>query len=487
MVGSVKVRGRVEDDLAELTVELELSLLVPGAAWVPLGIDSQIVSSAREGERELELRVTGEGKWEARIEGQGAHRLRLDLKRPVKVSPDRKRLELAIPEAPSTYLELDVPRAVHDVELGSGESIGKTLLPGGKGTRLSAHLAPRSSLALDWSDEANSGPAPPRCSRPRWRSRSSSTRSPSSRSSSWAIRCVRGMARKLEIRLDAQDVVSRLKLGDQYFGARNREQRPDDPPGRAAEARRGPESLHGDTATAADLGPEELRVFGFPLSNAAEQSGAIGITQSANLWVNVTTTQGLRRIDPRELPTALRANPGTSSAYQFLDQPFKLNFAVESSPPLYRAEATTRLDLDADMARSSTSIEVQRVRGRLFEIQVAIPPGLQLLSVGPPDLVESATPTQGRERAAGEDPSSPTEQVLTIQLTPAARDQRSLTLRLRGQQRIGRGWTGEARALLASRRGLHRHHGDALRGSQRDLRGRRRPGRPRWLHLPDLP
>ena len=79
---------------------------------------------------------------------------------------------------------------------------------------------------------------------------------------------------------------------------------------------------------------------GFPLSNAAEQSGAIGITQSANLWVNVTTAQGLRRIDPRELPTDLRANPGTSSAYQFLDQPFKLNFAVESSPPLYRAEAT---------------------------------------------------------------------------------------------------------------------------------------------------
>ena len=142
---------------------------------------------------------------------------------------------------------------------------------------------------------------------------------------------------------------------------------------------------------------------GFPLTNAADQSGAIGITQSANLWVNVTTTQGLRRIDPRELPTDLRANPGTSTAYQFLDQPFKLSFSVESSPPLYRAETTTRLDLDADMARSSTSIEVQRVRGRLFEIQVAIPPGLQLLSVGPPELVESIAPAQGREQAAGDD------------------------------------------------------------------------------------
>ena len=181
VVGSVKVRGRVEDDLAELTVELELGLLVQGAAWVPLGIDSQIVSTAREGERELELRVTGEGKWEARIEGQGTHRLRLDLKRPVKVSPDRKRLELAIPEAPSTYLELDVPRAVHDVELGSGESIGKSLLPGGKGTR----SAPISRRDPAWRSTGATRripvPRPLLSSRPRWRSRSTPTQSLSSR------------------------------------------------------------------------------------------------------------------------------------------------------------------------------------------------------------------------------------------------------------------------------------------------------------------
>ena len=283
---------------------------------------------------------------------------------------------------------------------------------------------------------------------------------------------MRGVARKLEIRLDVQDVVAKIKLGDQYLMApieNNVLTIPLSEPLRPAPGM--VRSLYIETRRPLPASAPKNYIFsGIPLSNAADHSGAIGIRQSANLWVNVTTAQGLRRIDPRELPTDLRANPGTSIAYQFLDQPFKLNFSVESSPPLYRAETATRLDLDADMARSTTSIQVQRVRGRLFEIQVAIPPGLELLSVGPAEWVESATPTQGTQRAEGDNPSSQTEQIHKIQLTPSARDQSSLTLRLRGQQRHWPGRTHEAGAIRASRRGLHRYHGDALRGPQHHVR-----------------
>ena len=78
-------------------------------------------------------------------------------------------------------------------------------------------------------------------------------------------------------------------------------------------------------------------------------------------------------------------------AFQFLDQPYSLDLGIESSPPLYRSETRTRLSLDADVAKNQTTIDVQRVRGRLYEIDVAVPPGLELISVGPPDLVESST------------------------------------------------------------------------------------------------
>ena len=48
---------------------------------------------------------------------------------------------------------------------------------------------------------------------------------------------------------------------------------------------------------------------GFPVSDAKEQTGFIGIIQSPNLWVDPIQVRGARRIDPRELPTDLRAPP----------------------------------------------------------------------------------------------------------------------------------------------------------------------------------
>ena len=177
---------------------------------------------AREGERELELRSTERGQWEVRLEGAGPHRLGFDLKVPVNMSLDQKHLTMAIPEAPSTYFELVVPRPVRDVDIASGGSVGKTLLADGKGTRLSAHLSPRSRLILDWTDEANSGPLPPPLLSAQWEIAIEPDLETVTTRSLWVVRCVRGIARKLEIRLDEQDVVQVLKLEDQFLRAGHR-------------------------------------------------------------------------------------------------------------------------------------------------------------------------------------------------------------------------------------------------------------------------
>jgi hypothetical protein len=176
---------------------------------------------------------------------------------------------------------------------------------------------------------------------------------------------------------------------------------------------------------------------GYPLLSAAEQSGAIGIHQSPNLWVNVTTTQGLRRIDPLSLPPGLRKEPGTSHAFLFLDQPFKLGLGIESSPPLFQTETVTRLELEEELARVTAAIQVHQVRGSLFEIDVAVPEGMQLLSIGPPDLVESARPVQPPVQPGKGLPTPEAGQILRVQLAEAGRRQRSFTLRLRGQERVG--------------------------------------------------
>ena len=105
---------------------------------------------------------------------------------------------------------------------------------------------------------------------------------------------------------------------------------------------------------------------------------------ASNLWIDVKAAHGVRRIDPRFLPPALRLHPATSMAFQFLDQPYSLDLGIEPSPPLYRSETRTRLSLDSDVAENQTTVDVHRVRGRLFEIDVAVPSGLQLDLGGAP-------------------------------------------------------------------------------------------------------
>ncbi|MFO0888673.1 MAG: hypothetical protein U0790_05930, partial [Isosphaeraceae bacterium] len=436
VVNAVKVRGRVDDELASLDVEIELALLVPGPLWVPLGLDVPIVSGAREGDRELELRRTPRGVWEARIQGSGPHQLHCEVKLTLGVSPDRTRLELAIPYALSTSLELDVPRQVFEVDLGTGEGIGRTPLAGGKGTRLSAHLSPRSRLALEWTDEEDNHAAAAPILAAKVEIALDADAEWITTLSSWEIRCLRGAARTLEIRLDDPDIVQMLKLDEQLLMTQV-ERNVLSIPLREALRAGGSVRLTLQTRRPVPAGsPGRFEFRGLPLANALEQSGAIGITPAANVWVNPTLTRGLRRIEPVELPRDLRARPGISLAFQFLDQPFQLGIEVEESPPLFRTETNSSIFLEGATARTESSITLHRVRGRLFGFDIALPPGLELVAVEPAELVETVIPAATASGPGKDEPVRPAGQVVKVHLGSAARDQKSLFLKVLGQQRI---------------------------------------------------
>ena len=114
--------------------------------------------------------------------------------------------------------------------------------------------------------------------------------------SSWIIRCVRGTAQRLKFQLGETDVVPRVRLDDQYLRAdieRNTLKIPLGEPLRPGETRH----VLMETRRVFPAGGPKFTTFtGYPLLSTAEQSGAIGIHSSANTWVNVTTSQGLREL-----------------------------------------------------------------------------------------------------------------------------------------------------------------------------------------------
>ena len=145
LVESVKVRGQVAGDFANLNVEL--AIVVKGAepVWAPIRLDDQKLTGAREGVRDLSLRMVDRQEWQVRLTGGGEHRVQVDLRAPVSVDPARKTLSLAIPEAASTSVELDFSRRESDIIIGANENFGQKALGDGKGTRLTAHLSPAPS------------------------------------------------------------------------------------------------------------------------------------------------------------------------------------------------------------------------------------------------------------------------------------------------------------------------------------------------------
>ena len=375
------------------------------------------------------------GQWEVRLEGAGEHHLRFELKVPVNVSLDQKHFTMAIPEAPSTFF-----RARHSSSgAGCRHCFGWVGGQDGDCWRQGnppdcpSLAAIATGLELDRRGELRSTSTPAAAAQVEIAIdpdlEAVATRS------TWVIRCVRGLARKLEIRLDEQDVVQALKLDDQYLVAAIERNMLTIPLG---EGMRPGETHRLLLETRRIFRPDASRTYaflGFPLANAAEQSGAIGITQTANSWVNVTTAEGLHRIDPRSCrPSSARVRV-QARLTSFSISPTGSALNVETSKPLYRSEASSRVVLDARMAQVETTLQIQRVRGRLFDLEIAVPTDLQLTSVGPSEVVESAIPIPARGLTTkGEEPR-PAAQVLKVHLTPSGRDLRSFSLRLRGQQR----------------------------------------------------
>ncbi len=299
-------------------------------------------------------------------------------------------------------------------------------------TRLSAHLTPRARLDVSWRVEAEPGVQLPPLLTLQGEIAIDIDSGSFRTSSTWAVHAVRGTARSLELRLDPLDEVLELELDGQPVPAGIERVdgsmlltivltdplRPGLPKSLAMTTRR----------TIAPAASAVIAFGGFPLTNAKEQSGAIGIAQQGNLWVGGTAGRGLRRIDPRtELPSDLRARPATNLAYVFADQPFELSLRIDPSPPLVRTDTRTSVTLDSRQSRVDAWLNYQPAHGRLFDLAIGLPDGLELESVGPKEVIDAAQ--RDASRGGG-------TRIVTVRLTPQAQDDDEFTIHLTGRQAL---------------------------------------------------
>lgn len=435
VVRSIKISGRANQELAHLILTYSLTTSQPGPSWVDIGLEGLVVSRAREDLKELPARVNEGGRWEVKVDGRGEHTgVVVELLVPLKTVTDGRLLEFKIREAASTELAMEVEGpGLTSATLDDDQPIEIEPVEGGKRSRLVGRLTPRSAIRLAWSyKDGTTAPLPTLLSAQGEIALDADLAAIRTRST-WMINAVRGTTSTIEILLDPADELLDLELDQRSIPTEstrsNDRSRISIPlptplkPGRTVR-------LVMTTRRALESGQNSMRFRGFPVVEASAQSGLLAVSQSGDLWISGTPDTKLRPVDPRtELSEDLRSRPGTTLAYQFLDQPFELELRVELPRANLRVETRNSIDVDSATARVTSWLDFQANRGRIFELRFAIPRGLEFLSTGPSELVSAF---QWNENAVLPDGS----RELLLRVVPRNRDDNAFRIQIVAQQAV---------------------------------------------------
>ncbi len=436
VVESLEVSGAVSGDWARLVVEIRVAMVTDGPSWVPIHLDGLTLWDVRDGSGDLPTRIAEGRGWQVELKGRGEHVVRVGLLAPVRSTVEGKRLELPVPPASSTRLDLVVPQNVLDASTGSNEPVGMTPVPDHQGVRLTARLSPRPRLDLAWRERADPSSQLPTLLSAQGEISLEIERGSIRSRSSWVLASIRGTTSVLTLRLDSAEELLDIEVDNKPVqvetrreGGRSVVSIPLLDPLRPNAMRT---LLLNTRRPIASSGIARVALQGYSFDQAKVQTGVVAIARTGPIFLNPTPGRVLRRIDPRtELPENLRARPDTTLAFEFHDQPFDLALEVEPAPPRLRVGARTTVTVDPRSARLQTRLDCRTSQGRVFEVKVDLPKGLEFEGAEPASVVESAqvlpidpegAPTTGVD----------VPRVVTLTLTPQARESDAFTILLKG-------------------------------------------------------
>ena len=436
VVESVAITGEVSGEWARLVAEFRVSLAKDGPAWVPIHLDGLTLSGARDGPAEVATRIADGRAWQVELAGDREHVVRVDFLAPVRSTSEGRRLDLAVPPVASTRIDLVVPRTVLDARTAVDEQVAVAPLEAGTGARLAARLGPRPRIELAWRERADPSVTLPALLSAQGEIAVEIERGSIRTRSSWVVGSIRGLSSQLTLRLDPAEELLDVEVDNRPVLVETRRDGewsvvsiPLAEPLRPGTTRN---VLLTTRRPIASSGIVKASLQGYSFDQAKVQTGVIAVARSGPLFLKPNPGRGLRRIDPwTELPETLRARPDTSLAFEFNDQPFELGLGIEPAPPRLRVESWTTVTVAPRSARLQTRLDCRTSQGRVFEVQVVLPRGLEFEGAEPPEVVESA-------QAVPIDPKADASvvadvpRILTVALTHQARESGAFTILLKG-------------------------------------------------------
>ena len=418
VVESVSVAVDPSEAKGRLRVRYRITLDGDGPIKVPIALDGLILGRVTEARQDLAVSPVGESRaWAVELAGRGDHLVEVETAAPVRSIAAGKTLELAIPLAASTRVELIAPRPLGSARAGVDDL---SISDSDGGSRAEGHLGPRGRLELTWRERDLPDDTRPAILAARGEVAINLALGAIETRETWSIAAIRGTARQVVVRLDPAEEVVDLEVDRRPVAADRRhldQSDFDDLTIPLAE----PIAALGSTSTPKTLtillatkrpsppdksgAPTRFTFRGHPIVDARSQTGVIGVARSDAILIAPVEGRAIRRVDPRtELPDTFRDRPEGGLGFEFTEQPFDLALEVQPAAPRFEMNARSTVVFKGDQAEVVTAIVGRVWQGRLFEAKVEVAPGLIYEPTDP--TTEGATIRSAPKWSRPDDPAS---------------------------------------------------------------------------------
>ena len=488
IVRSVEVRGEAMEDRVALVIRYEIAIPDPRRSyWAVIRLDGRVLERVYEGDRDLAARVGTGDVWEVEIPARtrtdpdhvadatpndmstqpastwSIVTVTVELNAPTRLVAEGRALDLAIPEAAMTRLDLTVPGRIAKAVTSDGQPLPFTIqepipttpttptspgapaasptpdeAPAERATsRLTARLTPRARLEVRWSTRDDSSRSAPVRLAARALVEATLTATSCRALATFEIGCLSGAPEVLRFDLDPDLELLSVRLDGQTIARAPRVEstpNPNDPVAKSSnriEIRLPEPMLRGGrrvvaltvrrpfvkTPVADAGGPSPAAEGSTTLRSelilrlprpveVLDLSGSLAVNRGEDLWFELRPLQGLRVIDPAtELPPELKSPETNLGAFRF-DEPFEIAVTARPVPARTLVETASTLTIGRERLAWSSRATLEMVQGGLSGVTIALPEGFQPERVGPSEIVRrwsletSATGSDGQRGGA---------------------------------------------------------------------------------------
>ena len=447
VVGSVAVSAHPAGPRASLTLRFGITVEGEGRCVVPIALDGLILGRVSESGTDLAVSTRGDRRgWALELVGQGEHLVEVETGLAVRSVGAGQSLELAIPAAASTTVELVTTRTLLMARAGPDEPLAIVADP--DRNRASGHLGPRGRLELNWQEREPPGLVLPTMLAARGEVAITVGLDALETRETWSVAALRGQAHEIVLQLKTDEEVVALELDRRPVPSSRRhlDQSSSDElviplaePVGVANTAMLVLATRQPRATDRSGGTSRFSFAGHPIRGARSQSGVIGVVRSPSVEITPVVGPTVQRIDPRtDLPDAFRGRPDGWLGFEFAEQPFDLKLAVAAVTPQFEVNARSTLTLAADRVAVATTLSGRVWKGRLFEVQVEVPGGLTFQPTEP--RADGPTIRPRPPLGPGENSLSPApgtlNDTLIVSLPRPVGPGETFTVTLRGQARV---------------------------------------------------